>query len=119
MSPAHLEVGLRYVEANPCRAGIVDRPEHYRWSSAAAHVLGEKDRSGVLDLRYWERAGGISTWVGIHGKPEDFKEITELRKCTYGGRPFGAEDFVDEMEQRFQRKWPRRSKNPSGSAKSA
>jgi putative transposase len=26
MSPAHLEVGLRYVEANPCRAGIVDRP---------------------------------------------------------------------------------------------
>jgi hypothetical protein len=36
-----------------------------------------------------------------------------LRKCTYGGRPFGAEDFVDEMERRFLRKWPRRSKNPA------
>ena len=119
MSPAHLEVGLRYVEANPCRAGIVDRPEDYRWSSAAAHVLGEADRSGVLDLRYWERAGGIQTWAEIHGKPEDIKEITELRKCTYGGRPFGAEDFVDEMERRFQRQWPRRSKNPAELAKSA
>ncbi|HUA84340.1 MAG TPA: transposase [Bryobacteraceae bacterium] len=43
LSPAHLEIGLRYVEANPCRAGMVERPEQYRWSSAAAHLWGEKD----------------------------------------------------------------------------
>src|SRR5262249_3516037 len=31
---------LRYVEQNPVRAGIIDRPEAYEWSSYAAHAFG-------------------------------------------------------------------------------
>src|SRR5436189_1707931 len=31
---------LRYVEQNPVRAGIVDRPEDYRWCSYSAHAFG-------------------------------------------------------------------------------
>ena len=111
MSPAHVEAGLRYVGANPCRAGMVEHPEQYRWSSAAPHLLGEKDRSGVLDLGDWERAGGVETWAELHAKAENSSEIIELRKCTYGGRPFGDAEFIEEMEQRFQRKWSRGSKN--------
>jgi putative transposase len=107
MAPAHVEAGLRYVEANPCRAGMVEHPEQYRWSSAAVHLLGEKDRSGVLDLGYWERAGGVETWAELHAKAENSREIIELRKCTYAGRPFGDAGFIEEMEQRFQRKWLR------------
>lgn len=107
LSPAHLEVGLRYVEANPCRARMVERPEQYRWSSAAAHLLGERDRTGVLDLQYWQRAGGAQTWTELHARSENLNEIIELRQCTYAGRPFGAKDFIEEMEQRFQRKWSR------------
>ena len=51
MSAVHLQVGLRYVEANPCRAGLVERPEHYRWSSAAVHRGIRRDEYNVLDLR--------------------------------------------------------------------
>ena len=40
LSGSRLWVALRYVEANPVRAGLVGRAEEYRWSSAAAH-LGE------------------------------------------------------------------------------
>ena len=108
MSPSHLEVGLRYVEANPCRAGIVAAPEQYRWSSAAAHLLGEPDVSGVLDMGFWERAGGAATWSELHGRRNEPSELIELRKCTYAGRPFGSEAFVKEMEDRFQRKWLRK-----------
>ncbi len=32
---------LRYIEQNPVRAGIVTRPDAYRWSSYAAHARGE------------------------------------------------------------------------------
>jgi putative transposase len=32
----HLRVALRYVERNPVRANIVERPEQHQWSSAAA-----------------------------------------------------------------------------------
>jgi putative transposase len=119
MSPAHLEAGLRYVEANPSRAGLVERPEQYRWSSAAAHLLEEKDFSGVLDLGFWRRAGGAAAWAELHGHPENAKEVHDLRKCTYAGRPFGNEEFVRTMEQRFQRKWLRPEKKPAEFAKTA
>jgi len=119
MSPAHLEVGLRYVEANPCRAGMVVRPQEYQWSSAAAHLLGEKDRSGVLDLDFWKRAGGVAAWAELHGRAETVAEVQELRKCTYAGRPYGSDEFVRQMEERFQRKWLRREKIRAVSAKIA
>ena len=48
LSDSHLEVALRYVEENPCRAGMAASPAGCRWSSAAAHLLGVADRSGVL-----------------------------------------------------------------------
>ncbi len=119
MSPAHLEAGLRYVEANPCRAGMVARPEQYRWSSAAAHLLGEKDWSGVLDLGFWRRAGGAEAWAEMHGRGENAQEIHELRKCTYAGRPYGGQEFVREMEVRFQRKWLRGEKKRAEFTKTA
>jgi putative transposase len=31
---------LRYIEQNPVRAGLVVRPEQYRWSSYGVHALG-------------------------------------------------------------------------------
>jgi putative transposase len=33
----HLWAAVRYVECNPVRAGLLERAEHYPWSSAAAH----------------------------------------------------------------------------------
>ena len=65
MEGAHLWMGIRYVEENPCRAGIVARAEDYRWSSAAAHLRGDGDKSGILDMGYWEQAGGAATLGGV------------------------------------------------------
>jgi putative transposase len=44
MEEAHLHACLRYVELNPVRAGLVERPEQWRWSSARAHL-------GLMDDR--------------------------------------------------------------------
>ncbi len=111
LSDTHLEHALRYVEDNPCRAGIAGTPSEYRWSSAAAHLLGEPDRSRVLDLAFWERAGGAATWAELHAYKSNMDQIVALRKCTYSGRPFGEESFVSAMEERFQRKWRRDAGN--------
>ena len=105
LSEQHLWVGLRYVEANPCRARLVETPEVYRWSSAATHLLGTPDRSRLLDLDFWQRAGGVECWREMHHAESTAEQIVALRKCTYSGRPFGDESFVTEMEQRFGRKW--------------
>jgi putative transposase len=38
MGEDHLLTAARYVEVNPVRAGLVQAPSRYRWSSAAAHL---------------------------------------------------------------------------------
>jgi len=40
---AYLLTAARYVEFSPVRAGLVDAPSRYRWSSAAAHLRGRDD----------------------------------------------------------------------------
>lgn len=105
MSESHFWVGLRYVESNPCRAGIVKNAEEYRWSSARSHLLGEADSSRLLDTGFWKRAGGVEAWRDLHGRPVTDEEINGLRRCTYAGRPFGDSEFLEAMGERFQRKW--------------
>ena len=107
LSEQHLWVALRYVEANPVRAGLAAEAGAYRWSSAVAHLGDGWDSAGVLDREFWERSGGCQTWKDMHaaGEPED--QVHLLRRCTYAGRPFGEEEFVARMEERFQRRWRR------------
>jgi putative transposase len=40
LADTHLGIALLYVEDNPCRAGMVQTPAEYRWSSSAVHLLG-------------------------------------------------------------------------------
>jgi len=107
LSEGHLWIALRYVEQNPCRAVMVGRPDAYRWSSAAAHLTGLQDRVAVLDWDYWARSGGIETWQQMHAAADLPERIMLLRRCTYSGRPFGEEEFVERLERRFQRSWRR------------
>jgi putative transposase len=43
MEERYLLAAARYIEMNPVRAGLVDRPGEYLWSSATAHILGRED----------------------------------------------------------------------------
>ncbi len=107
LSERHMWIALRYVEANPVRAGLVGAAAEYRWSSAGAHLGDGRDESGVLDDEFWERSGGCETWREMHSAGEREDQIHLLRRCTYAGRPFGDEEFVVRLEDHFQRKWRR------------
>jgi putative transposase len=48
-SDDHLHAALLYVHLNPVRAGIVNEPEGWRWSSYAPSI-GRTDPPGFLDL---------------------------------------------------------------------
>jgi putative transposase len=102
----HLGFALRYVEMNPVRALIEKAPECYRWSSAKSHLSGS-DASGVLDLDFWRQWGGAEQWRDMLATREDMLELERLRRCTYGGRPCGSEEFLRQMEERFGRVWRR------------
>ena len=75
-------------------------------TNASAHLDG-RDPAGVLDLEFWRRSGGAETWRQMHEASEDARRVELLRRCTYAGRPFGDEEFVERMERKFQRSWRR------------
>ena len=70
-------------------------------------LSGDKDRNGVLDLEFWKESGGVERWRDLHAAAERPSESHLLRRCTYAGRPFGEEAFVERIETTFQRKWRR------------
>ena len=47
--------------------------------------------------------------LGLLLAPEGAHEVRLLRCCTDTGRPFDGEEFVAGLEERFQRRWRRRS----------
>lgn len=48
---------LRYLENNPVEAGLVQRAQHWAWSSARAHCANE-DHDGLLTLDIWQHIFG-------------------------------------------------------------
>jgi putative transposase len=105
LGPGHLWAALEYVERNPVRAGLVEWPGDYRWSSAAAHLEG-CDPAGLVDLEWWRRESDGLDWGQTLGGP-DGEQSAPLRRCTYAGRPFGDEQFVKAISERFGRHWAR------------
>jgi putative transposase len=105
LGPGHLWAALAYVEMNPVRAKLVERPGDYRWSSAAAH-LGKPDTSRMVDMEWWRREHGGIDWEQTLGGA-DRGQSALLRRCTYAGRPFGDEEFVKAISEQFGRHWVR------------
>lgn len=87
LSNDHLPRALRYVEHNPVRAHLADRPESFPWSSAAAH-LGAPDHSEILDLAFWNAQGGADYWKFLLATNEELLLERALRASTYSGHPF-------------------------------
>ena len=89
-SDGHLLRLLRYIEANPLRAGLVERTRDWRWSSLVIRKTGKP--AGLLDRlpldlpRDWERIVA-SRW--------EEAELKTLRTCVVRGRPFGDDEWVD------------------------
>jgi putative transposase len=92
MEHGHLWSALSYVERNPVRARLVERPEQYEWSSASDHLTGH-DRLELLNMRFWQEQGGIVCWKSLLGTQNDEREMLHLERATYAGRPLGTKEF--------------------------
>ena len=99
----HTVAAMRYVEQNPVRARIVRKPWRYAWSSAAAHV-GEKDKSGVLDLNAWRQEWSARQWRRMLSESVDDSAVEVLRRHTSRGRPLGSDGFLSKIERLLGRR---------------
>jgi putative transposase len=95
----HALVVLRYIEANPLRAGLVADLAAYPWSSYGAHGLGRADPL-LRPLPVWqalrrdegERRAFWRQWVQT---PLTEAELAAVRRSVVSGRPYGAPAWVE------------------------
>jgi putative transposase len=94
MDERHLLLAARYIEMNPVRAGIVEEPVGYPWSSARAH-LGLNDDPFVDCEALLEWMPGWAEFLK-DGASDENLEIFEQHERT--GRPLGSEGFIRGLE---------------------
>jgi putative transposase len=79
------------------RAGIVEKPENWPWSSAAAHC-GCASPDSILELECWRKRWSAPEWRCFLAQAESAIVVAALRQFTHTGRPLGTPAFVSGLE---------------------
>lgn len=100
LDQVHLDRALLYVEMNPVRAGLVEQPWDWLWSSARAHV-SESYPDSVIDGRWIEHFGhwDYADWKERLQFAMSESEREAIRHSTNTGAPLGSQEFVTRLEQ--------------------
>ncbi len=101
-SQAYFLSCMRYIELNPVRAGMVDHPAKYRWSSYAANALGVSN--AILTAQPEYIALGClsddrqSVYRQLFEAGMDSEELARMRCALQTGTPMGNKKFKAEIE---------------------
>jgi len=99
MDERYLLAAARYVELNPVRAGLADKPWRWKWGSARAHRRGRDDAlvtvKPLLDL--------VGDWQEFLSVPPSEEERNALRRHERTGRPLGSAAFLTKIERALHR----------------
>ena len=102
-SEEYLLTCYRYIELNPGRAGIVDHPRAYRWSSYRCNAEGEPDVL-VTPHAEFSRLGATEAdrhqaYRGLFADHLDPARIDEIRRSTNGNAALGSSAFQARIGQ--------------------
>ena len=97
----HALAVLRYVEANPLRAGMVSDLASYPWSSYPVHGMGRNDPL-LAPLPVWETLGRDEArrqayWREWLRTPLTQAELAAVRRSVVSGRPFGSAAWTERI----------------------
>jgi putative transposase len=107
---------LRYVELNPVRAGLVEHPAEWRWSSAGAHLTGADD-TGLIDLTTWTEKWTPASWREVFDLGlEDAALVQRIREATRTGWPAAGEAGLRDLERQTGRRLRPGKRGPKGKA---
>ena len=105
----------RYIELNPVRAGMVVRPQDYRWTSYHANALGKISRIIQPHEEYLRlgREDGVrqTAYRALFKAHLDEETVGQIRNATNGNYALGSERFQKEIGAMLGR---RASKGQSG-----
>ncbi len=110
-SEQYLLTLMRYIELNPVRAGMVEHPGDYPWSSHRRNAQGDSGKNA-----HWIRPHNEYLRLGHDAveRQEAYRELfdsaipgndlREIRECTHKGWALGNERFREQVEALGQRR---------------
>jgi putative transposase len=102
----HLLTVLRYIEANPLRARMVERAEEYPWSSYPLHGLGAAndllDSLVSYDQISPDAKRRQAAWARRVHQPLADEQLQAIRRSVNSGLPFGDEPWVKRLAGRLK-----------------
>ncbi len=102
-----LEV-YRYIELNPVRAGMVEDPSEYSWSSNRCNGLGLRSKLRTKHCEY-QALGKTSeerqtAYRGLFKSHVDNALLTQIRECSKKGLALGNDRFTSQIESLSKRR---------------
>jgi putative transposase len=98
----------RYIELNPVRAGVVDSPSGYEWSSHAANALGAEDelvRPHAVYLALGDNdSARRAAYADAFSTPMEPAFVQRLRDATNKAWVLGDDAFCREVESKLNRR---------------
>lgn len=98
----------RYIELNPVRAGMVEHPGDYRWSSYRTNAQGETNAVVTPHPIYVDLGCGDasrqSAYRELFRNDLDPERVDEVRSATNANLALGSERFQAEVEAMLQRR---------------
>ena len=108
----HLVDCLRYVEAHPARAGLIEDAAAYPWSSLLHHLGRQADPMITDHAAYWalgntpfERQAAYARLVAL---PLEAPLLERIRRDTARGWPIASPDFIETLARATARRLVRR-----------
>ncbi|MFQ5535548.1 MAG: transposase [Sphingomonadales bacterium] len=109
MDEDYLLACARYVELNPVRAGLVERPQEWRWSSARAHLDGQADSVTTIE----PLLDRVPDWLAFLAGGINDATLETIRGHGRTGHPLGDDAFFKKLEKTIGRSVkPRRPGRP-------
>jgi putative transposase len=113
-SEAYLLTCMRYIEMNPVRAGMVEHPGEYHWSSYAANAQGKANPIVCPHPQYVQLGREASerqlAYRDLFQHSLDTTQLHQLREALNQELVLGREEFKDKIE-RLSRRQVRRGKD--------
>ena len=111
MDEKYMFACVRYIEMNPVRANLVEKPEDWQWSSARYH-LGNREENLIADSSPLDT---IANWKEFLNEPTIEADL--LRKHERTGRPLGNMEFIEKCSIILNRDLAKQKPGPKGPRK--
>jgi putative transposase len=93
----HLLTVMRYAEANPLRAKMVEKAEAWRWSSLGRGTARDGTR---LELEPWP-VNRPADWLATVNEPISSPQLEKLRLSVNRGQPYGSDPWTVKIARRL------------------